>query len=205
MARGDAPGVALGPRACGRLRAPAGGLGAPRGVSGRRCEWHRDLAAVDGRSAQQAALNAGARVELVVARPAGTRCPRELDDVRPEVVLFCGGTDSGQERIVLDNAEAISGDPLDAHFVVACNERIAERVGKILGRHGARVDVVANVMPRIGSLEVEPARAAISEAFVRPRHPGQGAQPGDRVCELGRDAHTRGGAARDPTARTGHR
>jgi len=40
-------------------------------------------------------------------------------------------------------------------------------VATLLARHGARVDVVANVMPRIGSLEVEPARAAVSEAFVR--------------------------------------
>ena len=163
----DAPGVELGPRvaassAAGGLRVAAIGL-------------VEDLTAAAGR---QAALNAGARVELVLHGRLGPDARRELDDVRPEVVLFCGGTDSGQERIVLDNAEAISGDPLDAHFVVACNERIAERVGKILGRHGARVDVVANVMPRIGSLEVEPARAAISEAFVHHVIQGKGLSQG---------------------------
>ncbi len=163
----DAPSAELGPRvaassAAGGLRVAAIGL-------------VEDLTAAAGR---QAALNAGARVELVLYGRLGPDARRALDDVRPEVVLFCGGTDSGQEQIVLNNAEAISLDPLDAHFVVACNERIAERVGKILGRHGARVDVVANVMPRIGSLEVEPARAAISEAFVHHVIQGKGLSQG---------------------------
>ncbi len=118
-------------------------------------------------AARQAALNAGARIELVLDGRLGERDRLALEQVRPEVVLFCGGTDGGQEQIVLENAEAIAAEPLDAHFVVACNASIAERVGALLARHGARVDVVANVMPRIGSLEVEPARAAVSEAFVR--------------------------------------
>jgi uncharacterized protein (TIGR01319 family) len=163
----EAPGVRLGPRvaassAAGGLRVAAIGL-------------VEDLTAAAGR---QAALNAGARIELVLHGRLGPDARRMLSDVQPEVVLFCGGTDGGQERIVLDNAEAIGADPLDAHFVVACNEQIAERVGKILGRHGARVDVVPNVMPRIGSLEVEPARAAISEAFVHHVIQGKGLSQG---------------------------
>jgi len=125
-------------------------------------------------AARQAGLNAGARIELVLHGRLGDRHRRLLSEIHPEVVLFCGGTDDGQERIVLDNAAAISAAPLDSHYVVACNERIAEQVGQILARHGSRVDVVANVMPRIGTLDVEPARAAISEAFVRHVIQGKG-------------------------------
>jgi uncharacterized protein (TIGR01319 family) len=162
----EAP-VALGPRLA--ASSAAGGLRvAAIGLVG-------DLTAA---AARQAALNAGARVELVLDGRLGVGDQRALDDARPEVVLFSGGTDGGQERMVLDNAEVISAHPIDAHFVVACNERIAEQVGKLMGRHGARVDVVANVMPRIGSLEVEPARAAISEAFVRHVIQGKGLSKG---------------------------
>ncbi len=147
--------VTLGPRlaassAAGGLRVAAVGLVG-------------DLTAAAGR---QAALNAGARVEIVLDGRLGEGDRAALGQAKPDVVLFCGGTDGGQEGIVLANAEAIAGAPIEAHFVVACNERVAERVGAILGRHGARVDIVANVMPRIGALEVEPARAAISHAFV---------------------------------------
>lgn len=163
----DVAPVALGPRlaassAAGGLRVAAVGL-------------VEDLTAA---AARQAALNAGARIELVLHGRLGEADRHALDEAHPEVILFCGGTDDGQERMVLDNARAIGTDPIDAHFVVACNERIAERVAKILGRHGARVDVVPNVMPRIGVLHVEPARAAISEAFVQHVIQGKGLSQG---------------------------
>lgn len=147
--------VTLGPRRA--ASSAAGGLRvAAIGLVG-------DLTAA---AARQAALNAGARIEVVLSGRLGEAERVALVQAAPEVVLFCGGTDGGQEAIVLANAEAIAAVPMEAHFVVACNERIAEHVGAILARHGARVDVVANVMPRIGAIVVEPARAAISEAFV---------------------------------------
>jgi len=126
-------------------------------------------------AARQAALNAGARVELVLHGRLGPDALDRLRRVRPEVVLFCGGTDGGQEEIVLANAQALSAEPVEAAvFVVACNVRVAERAGALLGRHGARVEVVANVMPQIGVLDVEPARAAIHEAFVKHVIQGKG-------------------------------
>jgi uncharacterized protein (TIGR01319 family) len=147
--------VTLGPRlaassAAGGLRVAAIGL----------------VGELTAAAARQAALNAGARVEVVLSGRLGDAEATELGQAAPEVVLFCGGTDGGQEAIVIANAEAVAAAAIEAHFVVACNARVAERVGAILARNGARVDVVANVMPRIGALEVEPARAAISEAFV---------------------------------------
>ncbi|HEV7584247.1 MAG TPA: glutamate mutase L [Solirubrobacteraceae bacterium] len=155
--------VSLGPRLA--ASSAAGGLRvAAIGLVG-------DLTAA---AARQAALNAGARVEVVLSGRLGEAERIALLEAGPEVVLFCGGTDGGQEAMVLANAEAVAAEPLEAHFVVACNAGIADRVGAILGRHGARVDVVANVMPRIGELEVEPARAAISDAFVRHVIQGKG-------------------------------
>jgi uncharacterized protein (TIGR01319 family) len=155
--------VSLGPR-----------LAASSAAGGLRVAAIGFVADLTAAAARQAALNAGARIELVLDGRLGAPALASLQRVRPEVVLFCGGTDGGQEQIVLANAEAISAEPLDTHFVVACNAGIAARVGALLARHGARVDVVANVMPRIGSLEVEPARAAISEAFVRHVIQGKG-------------------------------
>ena len=147
--------VTIGPRlaassAAGGLRVAAVGL-------------VEDLTAA---AARQAALNAGARIELVLDGRLTEYHGRKLKQVNPEVVLFSGGTDGGQEQIVIDNAEALATAAVDAHFVVACNEAVAEKVARILGRHDARVDVVANVMPCMGTLDVAPARDAISEAFV---------------------------------------
>lgn len=117
-------------------------------------------------AARQVALNAGAKVGLVLHGRLTVADREALIAYRPEVILFCGGTDGGQERLVLANARTLA-DAIEAHIVVACNRAIAHAVSDILGAGGCRVEVVPNVMPRIGALEVEPARAAISEAFVR--------------------------------------
>jgi len=163
----ETDGVELGPRlaassAAGGLKVAAIGL-------------VEDLTAAAG---QQAALNAGARIELVLHGRLGEKDTAALAETHPEVILFCGGTDGGQEQIVLANAERVAAAEVDGHYVVACNSHITERVGGILGRSGSRVDVVDNVMPQIGSLEVEPARAAISEAFVHHVIQGKGLSQG---------------------------
>ena len=52
----------------------------------------------------------------------------------------------------------------------------------MLAATGSRVDVVANVMPRIGTLEVEPARQAISDAFVNHVIKGKGLSASDEFA-----------------------
>jgi uncharacterized protein (TIGR01319 family) len=167
----EADGVELGPRlaassAAGGLKVATVGL-------------VEDLTAAAGR---QAALNAGARIELVLHGRLQDQDTAALLEAHPEVVLFCGGTDGGQEQVVLENAERIAAAQLEGHYVVACNSQIAERVAEIFARGGSRVDVVANVMPRIGRLDVEPARAAISEAFVRHVIQGKGLSRGSEFA-----------------------
>ena len=84
--------------------------------------------ALDRALARQAALNAGARIELLLHGRLDATSQESLRRVAPEVVLVSGGTDGGQERIVLDNAEVLAAAEVEAHFVVACNERVGERV-----------------------------------------------------------------------------
>lgn len=117
-------------------------------------------------AARQAALNAGARVELVLSGRLTDRDRDALERVDPDIVLFSGGTDHGQKRMVLENAEVIANAQVDAHFVVACNGEVASRVAQLLATHGRQVDVVDNVLPQISVLNVAPARQAIGDAFL---------------------------------------
>jgi uncharacterized protein (TIGR01319 family) len=117
-------------------------------------------------AARQAALNAGARVEAVVSGRLGDAELAELRRAAPEILLFAGGTDGGQRELVLANARALAKAGLRTHFVVACNRAVAAEVEGILAATGSRVDVAANVMPRLGALAIEDARAAISRAFL---------------------------------------
>ncbi len=117
-------------------------------------------------AARQAALNAGARIECVLSGRLGADDIATLEASRPEIVLFSGGTDGGQREQVLANAEMVGGATLDARIIIACNREIATEVAQLVGPAG-RVEIVANVLPKIRTLDIEPARTAIHEAFIR--------------------------------------
>ena len=117
-------------------------------------------------AARQAALNAGARVGAVLAGELGDEQLEELRAARPEIVLFAGGTDGGQAELVLENARRLAAPQLGARFVVACNAEVAGEAAGLLRAAGAPAEVAANVMPRLGELEIESAQEAILRAFL---------------------------------------
>jgi uncharacterized protein (TIGR01319 family) len=117
-------------------------------------------------AARQAALNAGARVETVLAGLLGDEQLDELEAARPEIVLFAGGTDGGQAELVLENARRLASRRIGGNAVVACNAEVAAEVAELLREAGMRTGVAANVMPELGKLEIESAREAILRAFL---------------------------------------
>src|SRR5215218_1842364 len=117
-------------------------------------------------AARQAALNAGARVEAVLAGGLSAERLDELRAARPEIVLFAGGTDGGQAELVLENARRLAEARLPANFVVACNSEVAEEAAGLLAAAGSPVAVAGNVMPRLGEIAIDSAREAILRAFL---------------------------------------
>jgi uncharacterized protein (TIGR01319 family) len=117
-------------------------------------------------AARQAALNAGARISAVLAGSLEEDQLAQLRAARPEIVLFAGGTDGGQAELVLENARRLAAVELSGHVVVACNSEVAEEVAGLLRATGAEATVAANVMPKLGQLEIESAREAILRAFL---------------------------------------
>jgi uncharacterized protein (TIGR01319 family) len=117
-------------------------------------------------AARQAALNAGARVELVLAGSLEEEQLDELQAARPEIVLFAGGTDGGQAELVLENARRLASRRLGGNVVVACNADVAAEVAELLRGAGAVAEIADNVMPELGKLETESAREAILRLFL---------------------------------------
>ena len=117
-------------------------------------------------AARQAALNAGARIVLQLSGRLDGRAAAALEEAEPEIVLFSGGTDGGQREQVLQNAEVVASARLDSRIIVACNRDIADAVADLMAPR-ERVHVVANVLPAIGRLDIEPARSAIHDEFIR--------------------------------------
>lgn len=117
-------------------------------------------------AARRAALGAGARVLSVYTHRLTPRELQEIVGLAPDMILLAGGTDGGDERIILHNARALASSTISAPVVVAGNKDVAEEVEAVLREGGKKVRVTENVMPRLGQINVRPARRAIRELFM---------------------------------------
>jgi len=123
-------------------------------------------------AARLAAASAGARIVACFAYELGSQQIAELERTRPDIVLFSGGTDGGNERCNLHNARALAASRLDAVILYAGNARLVDGVRRILA--AKRLQVTDNLMPEVGQLRTEPARACIQEIFLQQIVAGKG-------------------------------
>jgi uncharacterized protein (TIGR01319 family) len=95
---------------------------------------------------------------------------------RPDVVLLVGGTDGGEASVLRHNAAALAAAaprqgpggvlPRPVPVVLAGNAAVRDEVAAVLADAGLPVTPTENVLPDIGRLEPEPARAAIRSVFL---------------------------------------
>ena len=119
------------------------------------------------RAAREAATGAGARIYGVFAGKLGPETVGEIARADPDIVLFTGGIDGGNEDTVLDNARALARLGTRVPVVVACNSSVSGRVSEVLSLGGLEVHAARNVMPRLDVLDATPAREIIREVFMR--------------------------------------
>ncbi len=132
------------------------------------------------RVARLAAASAGGRIAAHHSYRLGSREIAALESERPDIVLFCGGTDGGNETYVRANARALAGSSLAATILFAGNASMRDEVSEIL--RGKRLVVVANAMPEVGALDIEPARKAIREIYLESIVEGKGLARVQELC-----------------------
>ncbi|MEO8080017.1 MAG: methylaspartate mutase accessory protein GlmL [Caldimonas sp.] len=113
-------------------------------------------------AARQAALGAGARLVGSYAYRLTKADLNDIERLRPDIVLLCGGTDGGNRDIILHNARALAASGLSCPVVVAGNRDAGDDVLAVL----PEARLCANVMPEFNVLSIEPARAAIRDVFM---------------------------------------
>ena len=139
---------------------------------------------VTAEAGRRVALSAGGKVvhvahgELTGAGVAGLR------QARADIVLLVGGTDGGNADVLLHNARRIAAARLTAPVVLAGNAEVADDVAAVLQGTGRRFWVTGNVVPRIGEIAPEGARAAIRAAFLAHVIGGKGLSRGRGFAEL---------------------
>ncbi|MGZ4498282.1 MAG: glutamate mutase L [Nocardioides sp.] len=122
---------------------------------------------VTAEAGRRVALSSGGKVVAVVAmagRPPHVDLHALLERTTPDVVLLTGGTDGGNEEVLVEAAHALVVAGWTGPVVVAGNVEAQPRVAAALA--GLPHVLADNVVPRIGVLAPDSARAAVRETFL---------------------------------------
>jgi uncharacterized protein (TIGR01319 family) len=128
---------------------------------------------VTAQAGHRVGLSAGAKVVHVAAGELSTRDVADLRAVRPDIVLLVGGTDGGNSNVLLHNAARLAKGAIGGHgahavpLVVAGNVEARDEAIEVLATTARPTIPAENVLPQIGVIAPESARAAIREAFLR--------------------------------------
>ena len=118
---------------------------------------------VTAEAGRRVALSSGGKVVGVLAREDDLAA---LAPMLPDVVLLTGGTDGGNAEALLTAARGLVTVGWSGPVVVAGNADARDEVAEILKAGGAPYVLADNVVPRIGVLAPDGARAAIREMFL---------------------------------------
>jgi uncharacterized protein (TIGR01319 family) len=121
---------------------------------------------VTAEAGHRVGLSAGAKVVHVAHGQMTGADVALLRASTPDIVLLVGGTDGGNADVLLHNARRLARARLRAAVVLAGNAEAAAEAAAELTATGRRLVVTDNVLPRIGVMAPDGARAAIREAFL---------------------------------------
>ncbi len=151
---------------------------------------------VTAEAGHRVGLSAGAKVVHVAAGPLTTAQVASLRAARPDVILLAGGTDGGNADVLLHNGSRLAKARMGAPVVVAGNIEVRAGVAAALESTGRQFVLTDNVLPQIGVINPDGARAAIRQVFLRHVIGGKGLSRGPEFAAMVRaptpDAMLRG-------------
>lgn len=117
-------------------------------------------------AAKRAALGAGARVLNVYSYDLTSKEIQEIKNSKLDIILLAGGTDGGNKDCMIHNAKMLAKSGINVPIVVAGNKVAVDVVEEVLSAAGMFYRVTDNVMPKLNTLNVEPAREEIRQIFM---------------------------------------
>lgn len=128
---------------------------------------------VTAEAGHRVGLSAGAKVVHVTSGALTTQEVSAIRAARPDIILLVGGTDGGNSDVLLHNAARLGRGAIGGHgaravpIVLAGNAEARAEATRALEEAGRPVIHADNVLPQIGVIAPESARAAIRTAFLR--------------------------------------
>lgn len=117
-------------------------------------------------AAKRAALGAGARVLKTYSYELTNIEMKEIKKSDIDIILLAGGTDGGNKECVIHNAKMIVKHGINIPVVVAGNKGANDDISELFSDADIPYFIAENVMPKLNSLNVEPAREEIRKIFM---------------------------------------
>jgi uncharacterized protein (TIGR01319 family) len=118
-------------------------------------------------AANHAALGAGAKVVGLYSFKLTSREIDEIESLSPDILLLSGGTDGGDEAVIIHNADMLAKtDHKIDNVIVAGNKVTYDAIKTAFKDSRKRVIFTKNVMPEIGVLDTAPCNKEIREIFL---------------------------------------
>lgn len=117
-----------------------------------------------GEAARLASLGAGAKVIAVYAFQLTEDDLEDITAQKPDIFLLVGGTDGGNTECILHNAKMLATLTPAFPIVIAGNRTAARECQRILANF--ETYICPNVMPKFGTLNIEPTQKQIREIFL---------------------------------------
>ena len=118
------------------------------------------------KAARMACANAGAKLVGAYSHKLNLQELKEIETLKPDIILLSGGTDGGNEEVVLHNAKKLAKLNIKLPILYAGNKSCQDEIHQILSEVNHDVRISANVMPSYGVLNVESARDQIRACFL---------------------------------------
>lgn len=117
-------------------------------------------------AARRAALGAGAKVTCSYCFEINKEIVCEIEQAKCDIILLCGGTDGGDQNVIVHNARVLGKSSINCPVLVAGNRTVTSEVCTILAEAGKKVYSAPNVLPSLDVLDVEPAQKEIRAIFI---------------------------------------
>lgn len=123
----------------------------------------RDLTVEAGK---RTALGAGARILKTYSYELTDEKLDEIEALDCDIILLTGGTNAGNRRDIVYNANMLAKRKFKIPIVVAGNEAVQDEIREIFDRAQMEYYITENVMPKVNVLNAVPAREKIRSIFM---------------------------------------
>ena len=116
------------------------------------------------KAASLASMGAGAKITGLFSYELTGDDIGKISENPPDILLLTGGTDGGNKKVILNNAKMLASVKNELSIIIAGNRTVKAEVLEILKNHN--LFACENVMPRLDTLNIEPAKKMIRDIFL---------------------------------------